>query len=121
MTARPNPALWLWYAYGGRLPDRYHDWVSSDTTSPKWMVRHLIRIVVQAMPVLVLAFVLLDLFTPVPAWAIAAPLLIGMLMVLFFTIGTARDLVLVRLARHGFPPDVIPPPSRLLPEDADRK
>jgi RsiW-degrading membrane proteinase PrsW (M82 family) len=121
VTTRPNPARWLWYAYGGRLPDRYHDWVRRDTTSSTWMVRHLIRTVVEALPILVLAFVLLDLFTPVPAWAIVGVLLIGMLVVLFFTIGTARDLVLVRLARHGFPSDVVPPPSRLLPEDAGRK
>jgi hypothetical protein len=121
MTARPDPARWLWYTYGGRLPDRYRDWVRRDTTSANWMVRHLIRVVVQALPVLVLAFVLLDLFTPVSAWAIVTALLAGTLLVLFFTIGTARDLVLTRLARHGFPPDVTPPPSRLLPEDAGRK
>lgn len=120
MIVRPNPGWWLWYAYGGRLPERYHEWVRKDTTSPSWMIRHLIRTGVQALPVLVIAFVLLRLYTPVPMWAIVGALLTGLLITLFFMIGTARDLVAVRLARHGFPPDVTPPPSRLLPEDAGR-
>jgi hypothetical protein len=115
---RPNPALWLWYAYGGRLPDRYRDWVRHDNTARTWMLRHLSRILAQALPVLVVIFVLLRLFTPVPAWTIVMVMVVGLLVSLFYTIGTARDLSLVRLARHGFPPDVVPPPSRLLPEDA---
>ena len=120
-TVRPNPALWLWYAYGGRLPDRYRDWVRHDATASTWLPRHLVRIVVEALPVLVVAFVLLRLFTPVPVWGIVGVLVVGLLMALFFTIGTARDLVTVRLAKHGFPPDVQPPPSRLIPEDAGRE
>lgn len=117
---RPNPAWWLWYAYGGRLPSRYHDWVRHDLTASTWMPRHLARIVVEALPVLAAAFVAVRLATPVPVWGILGALVIGMLLVLFFTIGTARDLVMVRLAKHGFPADMTPPPSRLLPEDAGR-
>lgn len=115
---RPNPALWLWYVYGGTLPGRYRDWVLYDTTSRHWLTRHVVRIVVLALPVLVAAFVLLGVFTPVPLWAIGGALVMGLLVVLFMTIGTARDLVQVRLARHGFPPDVTPPPTAVLPEDA---
>jgi RsiW-degrading membrane proteinase PrsW (M82 family) len=112
---------WLWYAYGGRLPGRYRDWVRRDTTAPTWMVRHIVRILVEALPVLVVAFVLLRLCTPVPAWGIVGALLTGVLLSLFYTIGTARNLIAVRLARHGFPPDVEPPPSRLIPDDAERR
>jgi hypothetical protein len=54
-------------------------------------------------------------------WGIVGVLLAGVLLSLFLTIGTARNLVAVRLAKHGFPPDVVPPPSRLIPEDAQRR
>lgn len=117
---RPDPVRWLRYAYGGRLPARYRDWVRYDNTDRTWMTRYLLRVVVQALPVLVVAFVLLSLFTPVPVGLIAGVLVVGLLISLFLTIGTAREFAAVRLARHGFPPDVTPPPSRLVPEDAGR-
>ncbi len=118
MTTRPGPVRWYWYAYGGRLPDRYRDWVLHDNTSRRWMIRHIVRVIAQALPVMVVAFVLLDLFSPVPAGLVVGVLVMGLLLSLFYTIGTARPLAAVRLARHGFPPDVKPPPSALLPEDA---
>lgn len=45
---RPNPVLWLWYAYWGRLPPRHDIWVLFDTTCASWVVRHLARIVAAA-------------------------------------------------------------------------
>jgi len=36
---RPNPWQWLRYAYGARLPDRYHDWVLRDATDDGWLWR----------------------------------------------------------------------------------
>jgi hypothetical protein len=38
-----------------------------------------------------------------------------------FVIGMARPMVRARLARHDFPPDVDPPPSRLIPDDLERR
>ncbi|HEY0804072.1 MAG TPA: hypothetical protein VGD84_03365 [Pseudonocardiaceae bacterium] len=67
-----------------------------------------------------IAFTVLRLSTPVPSWAIAGVLVMGLLLSLFYTIGTARELNAVRLAKHGFPPDVAPPPSRLVPGDAQK-
>lgn len=124
MTARrprPDPARWLWYAYGGRLPVRYRDWVLHDNTGSTWMIRHLLRAGVLVLPVLVVAFVLLFVFTSVPVGLIVGVLVVGLLISLFLMIGTAREFAAVRLARHGFPPDVTPPPSRLVPEDAGRR
>jgi hypothetical protein len=117
-AVRPGPLRWLRYTYGGTLPDRYRDWVRYDNTSRTWMPRHILRILVQALPVMVIAFVVLFVWTPVPAWAIVGVLLVGLLISLFLTIGTAREFSAVRLAKHGFPPEVSPPPSRLIPEDA---
>jgi hypothetical protein len=118
---RPGPARWFYYAYGGRLPDRYRNWVLHDNTSRNWLTRHIVRVIAQALPVMVVAFVLLNLFSPVPAGLVAGVLVAGLLLSLFYAIGTARDLAAVRLARHGFPPDVTPPPTSLLPEDAGRR
>lgn len=115
---RPNPAQWLWYAYGGRLPVRYREWVLRDNTSPSWAVRHLVGVLAMALPVLVVLGVVLTLVTPVSAWVVVGVLVVGLIVSLFYVIGTARQFALVRLAKHGFPPDVTPPPSRLVPEDA---
>lgn len=121
MTAvrpRPNPAQWLWYVYGGRLPARYREWVRHDNTTPSWALRHLAGVLALAVPVLVVLFVVLTVATPAPPWLTAGVLVTGLLVSLFFVIGTARQFAMVRLAKHGFPPDVTPPPSRLVPEDA---
>jgi hypothetical protein len=115
---RPNPAQWLWYAYGGRLPARYRDWVRHDNTAPTWALRHLARVLGMALPVLVVLFAVLTFATSVPPGITAGVLVVGLLIALFSVIGTARQFALVRLAKHGFPPDVTPPPSRLVPEDA---
>jgi hypothetical protein len=113
---RPNPARWLWYAYGGRLPDRYREWVRYDNTARTWLLRHVLRVVAMALPVAVVAFVLLRLFTPVPALMIVGVFVMGLLVTFFFTIGMARDFAKARLAKHGLTGE--PPPSHFVPEDA---
>jgi hypothetical protein len=45
---RPNPALWLWYAFWGPLPARYRVWVLYDATCTTWVFRHLSRILTVA-------------------------------------------------------------------------
>jgi hypothetical protein len=115
--ARPGPAWWLWYAFGGRLPDRYRAWVRHDATTRTWLPRHLIRIVVAASPLLAALFVGLRLLTGISVGWIVGALGVGLLFTLFYATGMARELVRVRLARHGFPPEVTPPPSRVILDD----
>ncbi len=56
---RPNPLLWLWYAYWGNLPQRYALWVLYDTTCSTWVARHLARLVAAAaLPVAAIAIFL---------------------------------------------------------------
>lgn len=43
---RPGLLLWLRYAFGGRLPAEYSEWVLHDTTSSSWVVRHVARVLV---------------------------------------------------------------------------
>jgi uncharacterized protein DUF5313 len=103
VVRRPNPALWLYYQYGGRLPDRYRDWVLHDATSRTWLVRVLLRTVVWLAPVFaVLTAILVEVGG---SWPIAlGSVLLGVLVSLRFAVANAQESVDARLARHGFPP-----------------
>jgi hypothetical protein len=60
----PGPVHWLWYAVGGRLPAAYRQWVLYDVTCRTWPLRHLVRLLVQVVPVAVVLVVLI----PGPLW-----------------------------------------------------
>lgn len=101
---RPGPLRWLRYVYGGRLPDRYREWVLHDATAKTWLLRFTFRICVEALPWLIAAFLVLTLLTPIPVPAILAALLMSLLMSMFLTVTSADELAEVRLTKHGFPP-----------------
>ncbi|MBC6448035.1 DUF5313 family protein [Actinokineospora xionganensis] len=101
---RPNPLQWVYYAYGGRLPDDYRDWVLHDATTRTWLLRYASRIVVQALPWLVAGFLLLTWLTPVPVLPTLGALGLGLLLSLYFTVTSADELSEARLTQHGFPP-----------------
>lgn len=59
---RPNPFLWVWWAFWGPLPDRHRVWVLYDVTCSTWVFRHLARILtIAVLPVTAVA-----LFLPAP-------------------------------------------------------
>ena len=100
---RPNPLLWLYYQYGGRLPARYRDWVLHDATSRTWLVRALLRTVVWLAPIF--AVLLVILVAVGGSWPIAlASILLGVLVALRFTVANAMESVDARLVKYGFPP-----------------
>jgi hypothetical protein len=100
---RPSPWQWLRYAYGARLPDRYHDWVLRDATDDGWLWRFALRVIAQALPWLIVVTVLLSLFTPLPlGWVLGADG-IALGMSLYFTLTSADELTEARLVKHGFP------------------
>jgi hypothetical protein len=100
---RPNPLQWIRYAYGGRLPERYHEWVLHDATSRTWLVRYVVRVVVEALPFQIAAFLVLTLVTPAPVAAVCVALVLALLMTLYFTVPIAAELTEARLVKHGFP------------------
>jgi Family of unknown function (DUF5313) len=100
---RPNVLQWVRYAFGGRLPDRYRDWVLHDTTSQHWLVRYALRVVVESLPWLIAGFLLLTLLTPLPVGLVLGALSIGLITTLYFTITSADELTEARLVKHGFP------------------
>lgn len=101
---RPNPVQWVRYAYGGRLPDRYRDWVLHDATSRTWLWRFALRVVVETVPWLVVGFVALTLLTPVSIGLVFGALAVGLITSLYFTVTSADELTEARLVKHGFQP-----------------
>ena len=78
-AGRPNPAQWLWYAYGGGLPRRLSPWVLEDTTRRTWVLRHLARALVQLAPVIVLCLLVPPVDFGIRLSAAAGGLVIGLL------------------------------------------
>lgn len=100
MIQRPDPARWVWYACGGRLPARYRDWVLFDATCRTWVVRHLLR---TAVP-LVIVSVPIVLLVPGPLWVRLCGLLLGWLVSAQFAVFLLHDAVDHRARRAGWPP-----------------
>jgi hypothetical protein len=78
-AGRPNPAQWLWYAYGGGLPRSLSPWVLEDTTCRTWVLRHLVRALVQLAPVVVLCLLVPPVDFEFRLSAAAGGLVIGLL------------------------------------------
>lgn len=98
-----NPALKLWYYAGGRLPQKYREFVHADVTGPKWLARFTIRSLVQVTPlVTVIALALVfGLGSPWPL-AIACGGL-GFVVGLYFALSYAPESVDYRLTKYGYP------------------
>lgn len=101
-SKRPNPLLWLYFQYGGRLPARYRDWVLHDGTCRTWLLRVFLRTLVQLAPLF--AVLLLILLQFGGAWPIAlGAILLGVLVSLRFALANAVESVDARLSRYGYP------------------
>lgn len=96
---RPNPIRWLWYSFGGRLPRRLSPWVLHDTTCRTWVLRHVLRIVVQIAP-FVAAIVV---FVPGPLWLRATSALGGAIMGMIFAMAYVHETAEHRLVKAGYP------------------
>ena len=101
--ARPNPVLWLYFQYGGRLPARYRQWVLHDATCRTWPVRVFVRTLVLLAPAFIVVLVVLVRIGG--QWPIAlGAILLGVLVSLRFALADAMESVDARLARYGHPP-----------------
>jgi hypothetical protein len=94
---RPGPLRWMYYAVGGRLPERCREWVLHDLTCRTWVFRHMARVLVQQ-PVW-----LLVLFVPtswdIRWWALALAVSLSIFLSMLF-IEDASDR---KVVRHGYP------------------
>ncbi|EHK87631.1 DUF5313 family protein [Saccharomonospora azurea] len=94
---RPSPHLWLWYALGGRLPDRYREWVLHDVTSKTWLWRHGARTTFLVGPLSALWLLL-----PGPLWLRLCLVLLAVLVGYFYSFAFAEENVEHRLTKHGY-------------------
>lgn len=94
---RPNPAQWLWYAVGGRLPQRCNEWVLHDITCRTWAVRHFARGFVQMSPVLLL------LLLPGPLLIRVLSIVLGLLVGYFYSMSYMWQTTEERLVKQGYP------------------
>ena len=111
---RPNPVQWIWYALGGGLPRRLSPWVLADTTGRTWILRHLLRAVVQLSPVLALCV----LAVPVPLAYRLSAVVGGLFLGLMFSIAFMTETIEHRVAKAGYPPGTA---ARLRAERAERE
>lgn len=98
MRKRPNPVLWLWYALGGRLPDRHREWVLHDVTAKTWILRHGAR-----STVLILPLVSVWLLLPGPLGLRLSLVLMAALVGYFYSFAYVEESGEHRLAKHGYP------------------
>jgi hypothetical protein len=110
---RPNPVQWVWYALGGGLPRHLAPWVLADTTGRTWIVRHLLRAVVQVVPLMVLCLVV----PPVPLAYRLSAAFGGLFIALIFSIAFMTETIEHRATKAGFPPGTA---ARVRAERAER-
>ena len=96
---RPGPLRWLWYAAGGRLPERYRSWVLHDTSCRTWHLRHVARTVAM----LVVLSVPIVLLVPGPPWLRLTALLLGWLVSLQYSLFVMEESVEHRVVKAGYP------------------
>jgi hypothetical protein len=111
---RPNPLWWLWYALGGKLPERYSPWVLHDTTTRTWVLRHISRAMVQLAVPIVLVLVVL----PGEFWIRGMTALGGVLLALFFSVAYMPEGTEHRVKQAGYP---VGTATRLREEAARRR
>jgi hypothetical protein len=78
--------------------------VLHDATARTWLLRFAARAAFEALPWLVVAFVVLTLWTPIPVPMVLVILVLSLFLGLFFTLTSADELAEVRLVKHGFTP-----------------
>lgn len=97
---RPGPFRWLAYCFGAGLPARYREWVLFDTTGPTWIVRHIIRVLVQ----LALPATAVIVFVPAPLGVRVLTDIAAIGPTLLFTSGYIVETSENRLLKAGYEP-----------------
>ena len=111
---RPNPVQWVWYALGGGLPRHLSPWVLADTTGRTWILRHLLRAVVQVAPLMAACL----LVPPVPLAYRLSAALGGLGIALIFSIAFMTETIEHRATKAGYPPGTA---ARVRAERAERE
>jgi Family of unknown function (DUF5313) len=95
---RPGIVRWLWYALGGSLPAAHREWVLHDVTCRTWPLRHLLRLLVQVVPVALVLVVLI----PGPLWVRLMAAMGGSLVGLFYSFVFLYEATEHRACKAGY-------------------
>jgi Family of unknown function (DUF5313) len=94
---RPNPAQWLWYAVGGRLPAHLAPWVLHDVTARTWVLRHAARGLVVLTPIAAAC-----LLAPGPFGLRLAMILLVAIVGVYFSLSYVDEGCELRAVKHGY-------------------
>jgi uncharacterized protein DUF5313 len=94
---RPNPAQWLWYAVGGRLPASLAPWVLHDVTARTWALRHAARGCVILAPIAAAC-----LLFPGPLVLRLAMVLLVAIVGVYFSLSYVDESCELRAVKHGY-------------------
>ncbi len=94
---RPNPFQWLWYAVGGRLPERLAPWVLHDVTARSWVWRHAARGIVVLVPIAAACLAL-----PGPLGLRLAMVLLVAIVGVYFSLSYVDESCELRAVKHGY-------------------
>jgi UPF0716 family protein affecting phage T7 exclusion len=94
---RPNPVQWLWYAVGGRLPERLAPWVLHDVTARTWVWRHAARGIVVLVPIAAACLAL-----PGPLALRLAMVLLVAIVGVYFSLSYVDESCELRAVKHGY-------------------
>lgn len=100
LIVRPNPLLWLRYAYIGSLPHKYDAWVLRDATCRTWILRHAARYFALVTPIITPVLI----FLPAPFSLRVMSCLVAVLTMMLFYMAFTADSVESRVQKAGFPP-----------------
>jgi hypothetical protein len=100
---RPNVFQWLWFAFGGRLPTRYREWVLRDAVSRTWLLRFTARALVRIAPLVVATLVVLWLVDAALGLGVASVAL-GLIVGIYYAMSYAPERTDLQLAAYGYPP-----------------
>ena len=95
---RPDPARWVWYAYGGTLAPRYQQWVLYDLTARSRWWRQVARTLMTLLP-----FAVCGVLLTRPIWIAATAVLGGVCIALIYAAAYIDQSAEHRLRKHGFP------------------
>jgi hypothetical protein len=87
------------YAFGAALPSEFDEWVLRDTTSRTWVIRHLVRALVQLSPVLAAVLI----FVPGPFWIRGVGAIGATAMAILFCFAYMVETTDRRLTKAGYP------------------
>ncbi len=96
-----RPDLWHWilYAFGAGVPERNRTWVLHDVTTPTWVLRHLLRSVVQIVPFAAVLYLVL----PFPLMVVVPAIVMGAVIGILYSAAFVEAAVEHRAIKAGYP------------------